>query len=126
MVDINETNVVNAVVPFLERRGYQIIEKSWECPAGTIDIVATRHNSSGDECLAFVDVRFRKVAEHNGFSSKERRFSRKEQTALAEAFLMVHDDIITGIDVTFDIVNFHAMPNDRAFVELIANAHQRD
>lgn len=125
MVDINETKAVDAVVLFLERRGYQIIEKSLECPAGTIDIVTTRHNGDGDECLAFVDVRFRKVAEHNGFSSKERRFSWKEQTALAESFLMEHDDI-TDMDVTFDIVNIHVLPNNRAFIELLCNAHQRD
>ena len=42
---------IEAAATYLERRGYQILDKEWTCCAGTADIVALE-----GEWLVFVDV----------------------------------------------------------------------
>lgn len=57
MKDLKE-RAIKATKLFLERRGYEVIETGWECPAGAIDVVAT-----DDEALVFVEVSVRGVVE---------------------------------------------------------------
>ena len=40
MKDLKE-RAIKATKLFLKRRGYEVIETGWECPAGAIDVVAT-------------------------------------------------------------------------------------
>lgn len=42
----------DAAAAFLEGEGWMIVERNWRCPAGELDIVATR-----GEDLAFVEVK---------------------------------------------------------------------
>lgn len=45
---------ITTAIKFLENRGYAILERSWTCPVGTIDIIAKQ-----DEELVFATVKIR-------------------------------------------------------------------
>lgn len=45
---------ISTAIKFLENRGYEILERSWTCPVGTIDIIAKQ-----DEEVVFTTVKVR-------------------------------------------------------------------
>lgn len=104
------TKATKAASCFLERRGYDVLETNWKCPAGTSDIVA----EDGD-VLVFVDVSARGSADR-GFpteSCSQQARTRREMVALA--YLTEHDDG-TERPVRFDNVAVVAFGPDRAMI----------
>ncbi len=105
----------DAAARFLYSRGYQILERNWECYAGEADIIA-----KDDNCIAFVEVKTR----HNcnkGFPSdavgKEKR-ERYEKIALA--YLEKTDQ--ANMVVRFDVISIIVLAPDKAMIRHHINA----
>lgn len=104
-----------AAVQFLARRGYDILERNWECFAGEADIVAR----DGD-VLVFVEVKTRSDLSM-GFPSeavtKEKR-ERYEKIACA----YVADRDVTEMMLRFDVVAVVVVDAERLVVRHHINA----
>lgn len=104
-----------AAARFLYQRGYEILERNWECFAGEADIIA-----KDDDTLVFVEVKTRKDCAH-GFPSEavtaEKR-ARYEKIALA--YLSEHDHV--DLPIRFDVVALVVVGPDRAVVRHHINA----
>lgn len=104
-----------AAARFLYRRGYDIVERNWVCPAGEADIIAKDENA-----VVFVEVKTRSSCE-KGFPAEavdEKKRNRYERIAVY--FLKEYDEI--DIPVRFDIVSIVAISPDRALVRHHINA----
>lgn len=104
-----------AAARFLDRRGYEILERNWTCFAGEADIIAR-----DDDTLVFVEVKTRKDCER-GFPSEavtaEKR-SRYEKIALA----YLADYERADFPVRFDVVSIVVIGTDKAMVRHQINA----
>lgn len=105
----------NAAANFLYKRGYDIIDRNWECKFGEADIVAR----DGD-CIVFVEVKTRKDVQ-KGFPSEaissEKR-SKYEKIALA--FLKDYDAV--DVPVRFDVISIVVIGPNRALIRHQINA----
>lgn len=106
-----------AAARFLQRRGYEILERNWECFAGEVDIIARDEGT-----LVFVEVKTRRHAPSSkrGFPSAaitDAKMERFEKIALA--FLGEHDYV--DIPVRFDIVSIMALGEDKAMIKHLIN-----
>ena len=86
-----------AAARFLERRGYDIVERNWECAAGEADIVAR----DGDGSIVFVEVKTRSNCERG---------------------LPSEDYDVVDVPVRFDIIGIVAVAEDRAMIRHHINA----
>ncbi len=82
---------------FLEKNGYQIIEKNFRCAAGEIDMVA---RESGD--LVFVEVKARKSLALGYPEQAVGKIKQKKLSQLALWYLEKHQ--LTDSKVRFDVV----------------------
>lgn len=98
-----------AAARFLERRGYDILDRNWRCYAGEADIVAR-----DEDTLIFVEVKTRKDCQ-KGFPAEavnaEKR-TRYEKIALA--YLKDYD--VVDLTVRFDVVSIVVVAEDRALI----------
>lgn len=98
-----------AAARFLERRGYDIVDRNWSCKAGEIDIVA-----KDERYLVFVEVKTRTsldagLPEEAVGAEKRRRYE-----ILAAYYLQDHDYV--DMPVRFDVVALLVCENDRALI----------
>ena len=101
-----------AAAKFLVHRGYDVLERDWECYAGTADIIAL-----DEDTLVFVEVNTRR----DGFPSEEadtEKRTRFEKIALA--FLRDYDEV--DLAVRFDVISIVVVADDRALVKHHTNA----
>ena len=104
-----------AAAVYLERRGYDILERNWTCVAGEADLVVT----DGDY-LVFVEVKTRTDTE-KGFPAEAVTAKKREKyERIAAVFLQNHR--ISDIGVRFDVVSIIAYGADRAFIKHHINA----
>ena len=104
-----------AAARFLVRRGYEVIERNWTCPAGEADIIA-----KDDECIVFVEVKTRMdedqgVPEEAVTAEKRKRYER-----IAAFFLRDYEEV--NIQVRFDVIGILVLTPDRAMVRHHINA----
>ena len=98
-----------AAARYLELRGYDIVEKNWECPAGEADIIAF------DGCtLVFVEVKTRKNISKGFPSEAVTQEKRARYEKIAAWFL--HEHAFVDVPVRFDVVAILVVADDRAFV----------
>lgn len=104
-----------AAAAFLERHGYDILERNWICPVGEVDIIAR------DECsLHFVEVKTRRGT-GNGFPEEAvDAAKRAKYEQMAELYLNQFAD--TEISVHFDIIGIVVTGPNRAFLRMHNNA----
>lgn len=105
----------DAAARYLERLGYDILERNYECPFGEADIIARDGLS-----LVFVEVKTR-TGVSRGFPSEavdEEKRGRYER--IAGWYLGSFRE--TGIPVRFDIVAIMVIAKDRAFLRHYRNA----
>ena len=104
---------------FLERKGYEVLETSWECPAGSIDIIAR-----DDSGIVFIEVNATSM-NHGSFpdeadtAAKRTRFER-----IALAYMAGRDE--TNMSIRFDIVSMVVMNESRAMLRHHINALSAD
>lgn len=100
---------IKASERFLESRGYEILETSWECAAGGADIIAR-----DDAAVVFVEVNARTGAE-----AKRAKF---ERTAIA--YMAGYEE--TDVSVRFDIISMVVIGESRAMLRHHINALSAD
>ena len=106
----------DAAARFLERRGYDIVERNWECAAGEADIVAR----DGDGSIVFVEVKTRSNCERGLPSEAVDAEKRKRYERIAACFLADYD--VVDVPVRFDIIGIVAVAEDRAMIRHHINA----
>lgn len=119
-VSRNETKKLSArgeeaAARFLERRGYEILERNWKCNAGEVDIIA-----KDDDWLVFVEVKTRRNTDQ-GFPNEavtERKRERFEKIAIA--YLTERNYV--DLPIRFDIVSLVVIGKDKAMIRHHINA----
>lgn len=104
-----------AAARFLRRRGIEVVETNWVCPAGEADIIAR-----DDEVLCFIEVKTRSQAE-KGFPSEAvdaRKRDRYER--IAACYLQTCDDV--DMKVRFDVISILVLSEHRAFLRYHVDA----
>lgn len=104
-----------AAAKFLQRRGFELLERNWKCIAGEADIIALC-----EDTLCFVEVKTRSDVQ-KGFPSEAvnaRKRDRYERIAACYLKEHVHDDL----RVRFDVISILVLNNDRAFLRYHTNA----
>ncbi len=105
----------DAAARFLERRGYDIVDRNWACAAGEADIIAR----DGD-ALVFVEVKTRSNAE-KGFPEEAVDAEKRDRyERIAGMFLRGYD--VVDVPVRFDVVSLLAIAPDRALIRHHINA----
>ncbi|MEG0620043.1 MAG: YraN family protein [Raoultibacter sp.] len=101
---------------FLERRGYEIIERNWVCPGGEADIIAR----DDDGCLVFIEVKTRSDAEKGFPSEAVTAAKRARYEKIATYYLAQHP--LEDVYVRFDVVSIVVVAPERAFIRHHINA----
>ncbi len=99
----------DAAVRFLERRGYDIVERNWTCFAGEADIIAR-----DGEAVVFVEVKTRTGASNGLPAEAVTKNKRERYEKIACAFLADYD--VVDVPVRFDVVSISIIDTDRAMV----------
>ena len=108
----------NAAAYFLERNGFEILERNWKCLAGEADIIAQRDTNGWRE-IHFIEVKTRTSTcmgfpEEHVDKEKRQRYER-----ISEIYLREHD---TGeVNVTFDIISLLVTGKNSAFMRMHFN-----
>lgn len=86
----------NIAAQYLEKRGYQIIERNFQCKIGEIDIIT----KDKDE-IVFVEVKSRKVLSYGKPADAVNSIKKKHIYRAAQYYLLIHNqlDTYTRIDV---------------------------
>ena len=105
----------DAAARFLDRHGYEIVERNWTCAAGEADIIVR----DGD-AVVFVEVKTRSSCEC-GFPSEAVNAEKRERyERIAALFLQGYD--VVDVPVRFDIVSIVVLESDRAMIRHHINA----
>lgn len=110
-----DTKGKQAAARFLERQGYDVIERDWECKSGTMDLIV-----SDEDTLVFVEVKTRSNKDHG---LPEEAISKDKRAAcekIAIAYLATAD--VRDVAVRFDVVSILVVGEDRAFLRHHINA----
>lgn len=99
----------DAAARFLERHGYEILERNWTCFAGEADIIA-RDGSS----LVFVEVKTRSHCECGQPSEAVGKDKRKRYQGIAACYVQNFDS--SDLMLRFDVVSILVTAHDRARV----------
>lgn len=104
--NLSERAIV-AAKNFLEGRGHEILETSWECGAGTIDLISKDENT-----LCFSTVMVCDQG-HDGFPDEE--LDREQLEKIAQAFLEERDGFLE-CQVRFDCISLIVAGASKAFL----------
>lgn len=105
-----------AAALFLERRGYEILERNWTCPAGEADIVAR----SPEEDIVFVEVKTRSGIERGFPAEAVTPEKRRRYEKIAGYYLA--DNVEGDARLRFDVIGILAIGEGRAYVRHHQNA----
>lgn len=105
----------DAAARFLDRLGYEIVERNWTCAAGEADIIAR----DGDS-VVFVEVKTRSSCDYGMPAEAVDEAKRDRYERIAALFLQGFD--VVDVPVRFDIVSIVAISPDRAMIRHHINA----
>lgn len=105
----------DAAARFLDRRGYEIVERNWTCAAGEADIIAR-----DGEYVVFVEVKTRSSCDKGLPSEAVDEEKRERYERIAALFLQGYD--VVDVPVRFDIISIVAIGSDRAMIRHHINA----
>lgn len=100
---------------YLEKKGYQIIERNYRSPLGEIDVIAL-----DDPYLVFVEVRTRTSAAF-GSPIESISFQKKRHLRKAALWYLLQHGPHWG-PLRFDVVGILMRKGDKPLIELIQNA----
>ena len=103
----------DAAALFLERKGYQILDRDFETPAGVIDFVV---KDTDENVLVFCQV-----SVSNGEFSKQDA-TRDQFEAMSICYMAQNSDEIKDCAVRFDRIDLAAMNEGRALLRHHINA----
>lgn len=104
-----------AAARFLYARGYDILERNWQCFAGEADIIA-----KDGSCLVFVEVKTRKDTSKGFPSEAVTAEKRQRYEKIALAYVSEFDE--TDIPVRFDVISIVVVGPERAMIRHTINA----
>ena len=104
-----------AAARFLERRGFDILERNWKCNAGEADIIAR-----DGQALVFVEVKTRTNVDM-GFPEEAVDAAKRARYEKIAAYYL-KDYPVVDIPVRFDVVALLVVGSDRALVKHHVNA----
>ena len=104
-----------AAARFLERRGFEVLERNWTCSAGEADIIA-----QDEDALVFVEVKTRSNTEKGLQEEAVDERKRERYERIAAAFLQTYETV--DIAVRFDVVSILVIGSERAFLRHHVNA----
>lgn len=105
----------DAAARFLDRRGYEIIERNWTCTAGEADIIAR-----DGETVVFVEVKTRTNCDKGLPAEAVDEAKRTRYERIAAQFLSGYD--VVDVPVRFDIISLVVVAPDRAMIRHHINA----
>ena len=104
-----------AAARYLERFGYEILERNWTCPAGEADIIARDCDT-----LVFIEVKTRSGISH-GFPEEAVDAEKRARYEKIAAWYLRDCDFI-DVSVRFDVIALLVVSDDRAFIKHYCNA----
>lgn len=112
-----DQRIKDAAACFLERRGFEIIERDWEAPEGDggFDIIAME----GDT-LVFAKANGRD-AKSTGFGFTDASFERETDEAHALQYMSLHADDFPECPIRFDSIAITIISEDRAVIRHYVN-----
>ena len=110
-----DTKGRQAAARFLERQGYDVIERDWECKSGTMDLIV-----SDEDALVFVEVKTRSNNDHGLPEEAISKDKRATCEKIAIAYLATAG--VRDMAVRFDVVSILVVGEDRAFLRHHINA----
>ncbi|MEG0302035.1 MAG: YraN family protein [Gordonibacter sp.] len=105
----------DAAARFLDRRGYDIVERNWKCLAGEADIIAR-----DGEALVFVEVKTRSSTDKGLPSEAVDAKKRRRYERIAALFLQDYE--VVDVPVRFDVVSLVVVSPERALIRHHINA----
>ncbi len=102
---------IKAAEKFLERRGYEVIDRNWQNGASEIDLVARDE----DGTVVIVDVAAREGA-GKGFPHASEGARERMEAAAAQWLASQDDESLVDVRVRFDSVSMVVISEDRAFL----------
>lgn len=105
-----------AAARYLERAGYEILERNWECQFGEADIIA-----QDGLTLVFVEVKTRSSIAKGFPSEAVDAEKRARYERIAATYLKQYRYV--DIPVRFDIIALLVVAEDRAFMKHYVNAY---
>ena len=106
---------IRAAARFLDRRGYQVVEREWECEHGTVELIAL-----DEEWIVFVEVKTRSSCSRGLPAESVSQAKIEKYELLACEYLRQNDYVDRPI--RFDIVSIVALADDRAMIRHHINA----
>ena len=104
-----------AAARYLERLGFEILDRNWSCPAGEADIVAEYEGG-----LVFCEVKTRTSIEKGFPEEAVDAEKRARYEKIAAWYLKQHE--YYDMPVRFDVIALLVVADDRALVKHYANA----
>ena len=108
-----------AAVRYLERRGYDILQRQFTCQAGEADIIARI-----EDCLCFIEVKTR-TGTAKGFP-EEAVDARKRGRYERIAAYYLKDHVSEELRVRFDVMSVIVLSESHAFLRFHKNAYGVD
>lgn len=108
-----------AAARYLERKGFEILERNWTCAYGEVDIIA-----QSEETLVFVEVKTRSNTDRGLPEEAVDAKKRKRYEMIAATFLGTYDAV--DVAVRFDVVAILAVGGERALLRHHISAFSAD
>ncbi len=99
----------DAAAAYMERAGFEVVERNWRCPAGEIDIVAL-----DGETLVLCEVKTRKTISKGTPEEAITPTKQRKYRKLAAAYLQSAG--LQDVQVRFDVVTILVIAPDRALL----------
>lgn len=100
---------------YLQKQGYQILDRNYRCSFGEIDIIARENNE-----LVFIEVKTRTSIE---FGLPQESVTKKKQLRIRKIAIHYLNNIHPGFsELRFDVVSILIQGNKAPKIEIIKNA----
>ncbi len=106
-----------AAVGFLEKNGYQILEKNFRTKLGEIDIIAKEKDT-----VCFIEVKFRQEAFLDSPLDAITPFKRRKLSQVALMFLKQHN--LLEVSARFDVVSIETDNQGHSDIHLLKDAFE--
>ena len=110
---------VDAAEKFLERKGYEILAKNWQCDAGEIELVAHDDN---DDALCFVEVKTRHRSGESIFPCEAISSAKREKLESIAFSWLMENSCEPNIHIRFDVISLVVLDDNKAFLRWHINA----
>lgn len=114
-IELQRRGVVSATY-YLKKSGYEILERSWRCPAGAVDIICQKDGS-----IVFVQVNTSTYSNEGWQEEHLDDKYRVTQEKIGLAYLSEREDLDNN-PLRFDTINIQVLSNNRASIKHHLNA----